>query len=157
MSNGSQNSIDRSVIKPEWFGGDFAGVDMVWLIVKMTHTWDDLIDKDKPVTEADINNMMRIALVCLPSNTVYQKIQGASPAIWSTVISSYAAANSYERSKDEKGIEIGHTLRYFAGSLISLAMEACVGFDEAAKYIPEMWKVIVYERLSEYREEHINV
>lgn len=157
MSHSSQTKISKDSVRAEWFGGELAGVDMVWLLVQMTHTWDDLIDKDKPVTDAAINNMMRIALVCLPANPVYQKIQGAAPALWSTIISAYAAANSYEKSKDEKGLEIGHTLRYMAGNLISLAMEACIGFDAASNYMPEMWKVVVFERFNDYRQEHLNV
>lgn len=145
------------LVKPEWFGGDQAGVDMAWAIANMTHIWDDLIDKDKPVSDESINNMMRIALIQLPSNRVYQKVQSVAPAFWAAIISAYEAANKFEKDKDEKGIEIAHVLRYSAGNLFAVAMECCVGYEKAREMIPEMWKVVVFERFEEYRKEHLYV
>lgn len=145
-----------NAVKPEWFGGSQAGVDMVWAIAHMTHAWDDLIDKDQPVTDDQINNMMRAALVYLPLNPVYQRIAHAAPHFWATIISAYETANVFERNKDAHGIEIGHTLRYAAGNLIAYAIEACVGVEQAKMYLPEMWKVVVFESFDEYKREHLN-
>jgi hypothetical protein len=36
------------------------------------HVWDDLIDKDKPLTDEDINKTFMLALVKLPRNRFYQ-------------------------------------------------------------------------------------
>lgn len=152
------NKVDLlNAVKPEWFGGLQAGVDMVWAIAHMTHWWDDLVDKDKLVSDEDINNMMRMALVYLPLNPVYQKIAAAAPHFWATIISAYEAANTFERTKDERGLEISHTLRYSAGNLIAYAMEQTIGVELARKYIPDMWKVVVFESFDDYKREHLNV
>lgn len=42
-------------------------------IVSVAHTWDDLIDRDKPVSDEDINACMWLALVSLPANPFYMQ------------------------------------------------------------------------------------
>lgn len=143
-------------VNPAWFGNDPSGVEFVVILCQLGHIWDDLIDRDCEVSNEAINNMMRLALVALPLNLVYRKIQHVAPHFISTIISSYETANLYEENKDEKGLEIGHVLRYSIGQLIAYAIEVCVGPYEARKYIPEMWKLIVFENLEEYRKEHLN-
>jgi len=139
--------------KLEWFGGNQDAINMYHMFVDLLHVWDDLVDKDKDVTEKEINNAFLICLVYLPANPFYQKIQAAILPMWLTVVSAYQTANQYERDKDEHGVEIAHTLRYTAGNIIAYAVHVCVGPEEAAKHMPEVWKTIVAERYDEYKAE----
>jgi hypothetical protein len=41
--------------KLEWFGGNQDALNMYRLFINLLHTWDDLVDKDKEVTETGIN------------------------------------------------------------------------------------------------------
>ena len=91
-------------VNPAWFGNDHSGVEFVVILCQLGHIWDDLIDRDCEVSNDAINNMMRLALVALPLNSVYRKIQHVAPHLISTIISSYETANSYETNKDEKGL-----------------------------------------------------
>jgi hypothetical protein len=77
--------------------------------------------------------------------------------MWITVVSSYQTANQFEREKDEHGLEAAHMLRYAAGNILAYAIHICVGPEEAAKYIPELWRDVVNERYEDYRREHLNV
>jgi len=142
--------------KLEWFGGNQDALNMYRMFIDLSHTWDDLVDKDKDVSEDAINYAFAIALVYLPANPFYQKIQSQILPMWLTVISSYQTANKFEKEKDEHGLEIAHTLRYAAGSIIAYAIHVCVGPEEAKKYLPEMWKSVVVERFDNYRMEHTN-
>lgn len=142
--------------KLEWFGGNHDALNMYRHFVDLSHTWDDLVDKDKPVPEGAINHAFAIALVFLPANPFYQSIQGQILPMWLNVISAYETANHFERTKDEHGIEIAHTLRYAAGNIVAYAIYACVGPEKAKEYIPEMWKAVVFERFDDYRKEHLN-
>lgn len=142
--------------KLEWFGGNQDALNMYRMFVDLAHTWDDLIDKDKDVTEQDINVAFLMCLVYLPLNPFYQVIQRDILPMWITVVSSYEAANKFEREKDERGLEISHMLRYAAGNILAYAIHVCVGHEKAAEYIPEMWKDVANERYAEYREEHLN-
>jgi purine-cytosine permease-like protein len=143
--------------KLEWFGGNEEALAMYRMFIDLAHTWDDLVDKDKEVSEERINNAFTICLVYLPMNKFYQAIQYAILPMWVAVVSAYQTANHYERTKDEHGIEIAHGLRYAVGNIITYAVHVCVGPEQAAKYMPEVWKHMMIERYDDYRKEHLNV
>jgi hypothetical protein len=139
--------------KLAWFGGNTDALAMYYLFEELAHTWDDLVDKDKFVSEDAINRAFFICLVCLPSNPFYQCIQNAILPMWVTVVSSYQTANNFEKNKDKHGVEIGHVLRYSAGSIIAYAVHVCVGYEKAKDILPEVWKTIVFERYDDYKNE----
>jgi purine-cytosine permease-like protein len=140
----------------EWFGGDHHALNMYRAFIDLLHIWDDLVDKDKPVPEVDINRAFLICLVYLPGNPFYRSIQDAILPMWLVVVSSYETANKFEADKDPHGIEISHGLRYAAGNIIAYAVHVCVGTEKAREVLPAVWKNIFYERFDEYRKEHLN-
>lgn len=143
--------------KLEWFGGDQDALNLYRMFVDLLHTWDDMVDKDNPLTESAINNAFLICLVYMPSNPFYRKIQDQILPMWLVVVSGYETANQFERDKDAHGLEIAHTLRYAAGNIIAYAMYVCVGPEKAKEFLPDMWKNTVHERFDDYRKEHLNV
>jgi hypothetical protein len=142
--------------KLEWFGGDEYALEMAHILEELSHTWDDLVDKDKDVSTDNINRAFMHCLVYLPANPFYRKIQDAVLPMWVTVISAYEAANHFEKTKDPHGIEIAHGLRYAAGNILAYAIHVCVGADKAKEYVPAMWKEVFFERFDEYRKEHLD-
>ncbi len=146
----------NEVGKLEWFGGNNDALNMYRAFVDLAHLWDDLIDKDKPVSADEINRAFLTCLVYLPANPFYRHIQDQILPMWLVVISSFETANKFEADKDPHGIEIAHSLRYAAGNIIAYAIHVCVGAEEAKKVLPDMWKSIFYERFDEYRKEHLN-
>lgn len=142
--------------KLEWFGGDQDALNMYRMMVDLSHLWDDLVDKDKAATEAEINNAFLICLVYLPLNPFYQRIQRDILPMWITVVSAYQTANKFQRDKDAHGIEIAHSLRYAAGNIVAFMVHACLGAEKAAEVLPEVWKHVMYERYEAYRKEHLN-
>jgi hypothetical protein len=140
----------------EWFGGNVDAFNMYRMFIDLAHVWDDMVDKDKELTEDQINNAFLICLVYLPSNPFYQKIQRDIMPMWITVVSAFQTGNKFERDKDEFGLEISHTLRFSAAHILAYAVHVCVGPDKAKEVLPELWKEIVNERFEEYRKEHLN-
>lgn len=143
--------------KLEWFGGNQDALNMFRMLVDLAHTWDDLVDKDNPTSDADINNAFLVCLVYLQANPFYRSIQEQVWPMWLTVVSAYETANTFEKNKDEHGIEIAHTLRYAAGHIVAYAIHVCVGAEKAKEVLPEVWKNIVHERYDDYRKEHLDV
>lgn len=139
--------------KLEWFGGNQDALHVYRMFVDLSHVWDDLIDKDKELSENQINNAFLIALCYLPANPFYQKIQQAVLPMWITVVSAYQTANKFERDKEAHGVEIAHMLRYAAGNIIAYAVHVCVGPEQAKNIMPEVWKDIVAERFDDYVKE----
>lgn len=141
----------------EWFGGNQDALNMYRMFVDLAHAWDDLVDKDKEISEFEINNAFLTCLVYLPVNPFYRSIQDHIMPMWLTVVSGFEAANKFERDKDLHGLELAHMLRYAAGNIIAYAIHVCVGPEKARDFIPEMWKAVVVERFDAYRKEHLNV
>ncbi|NBU71134.1 MAG: hypothetical protein EBS53_06725 [Bacteroidetes bacterium] len=139
--------------KLEWFGGNQDALNMYRMFVDLAHTWDDMVDKDKALTEAQVNNAFLIALCYLPANPFYRQIQDAVLPMWVTVVSAYETANRFEREKDQHGLEISHMLRYAAGNIVAYAVHVCVGAEKAKDIMPEVWKHMVAERLGDYVNE----
>ena len=139
----------------EWFGGNVDALNMYRMFIDLSHTWDDIIDKDE-VTDDRINNTFLIALVYLPMNPFYRSIQEQVLPMWLTVVSAYETANKFERDKDPHGIEIAHSLRYAAGHIIAYALNVCIGPQKAKEILPLLWKDIFFERFEDYRKEHLD-
>jgi hypothetical protein len=147
----------KDIGKLEWFGGNQDALNMYRAFGFLLHTWDDMVDKDNPLAEGQINQAFLTCLVYLPSNPFYRQIQEQILPMWLTVVSAYEAANTFERNKDDHGLEIAHSLRYAAGNIIAYAIHVCIGVEEAKVQVPDMWKSVFYERYDDYRKEHINV
>jgi len=143
--------------KLKWFGGNHHALNMFHAIIDLAHVWDDLIDKDKPVSDIELNRAFLTALVYLPANPFYRSIQDAILPMWLVVVSSYETANKFEADKDPHGIEISHGLRFAAGNIIAYAIHVCVGPEKAREVLPEVWKTLFNERFDEYRKEHLDV
>ena len=142
--------------KLEWFGGNEDALNMYRMFVDLAHIWDDLVDKDKDANEERINRAFLICLVYLQLNPFYQCIQRDIMPMWISVVSAYQTANIFEKTKDAHGVEIAHGLRYASGNIVAYAVHICVGPEEAAKYMPEIWKSMMVERFDPYRKEHLN-
>ena len=146
----------REIGKLEWFGGNQDALNMYHAFVDLANVWDDLVDKDKPVSVEKINQAFLTCLVFLPANPFYRGIQDQILPMWLVVISAYETANFFETNKDEHGVEIAHGLRYAVGNIIAYAIHVCVGMEKAKEVLPDMWKTIFYERFDDYRKEHLN-
>jgi hypothetical protein len=142
--------------KLEWFGGNQDALNMYRAFVDLAHTWDDVVDGDKPVTADDINRAFLTCLVYLPANPFYRAIQEQILPMWLVVVSSYETANAFEKAKDPHGIEIAHSLRYAAGNIVAYAVHVCLGPEKAKEVLPEVWKAMFYERFDDYRKEHLS-
>lgn len=142
--------------KLEWFGGNHDALLLYRMFVDLLHTWDDLVDKDQKVSEEEINNAFMIALVYMPLNPFYKRIQDQIMPMLLMVLSAYETANKFEKDKDEHGIEIAHNLRYSIGHIVAYIVHVCVGKEKAKEFMPDVWKSIVFERFDDYRKEHLN-
>lgn len=147
----------NDVGKIEWFGGNQDALNMYRALVDLAHAWDDLVDKDKDLSENKINQTFLTCLVYLPANPFYRSIQDQILPMWLMVVSAYEVANKFEHDKDPHGIEIAHSLRYASGHIVAYAITVCVGAEKAKEILPEVWKAMFYERFDDYRKEHLDV
>jgi len=138
----------------EWFGGNQDALNLFRLFVTVAHTWDDLIDRDKPVSDDAINLCFRYALVDIPTNPAYQANLHALHPLLISAIACYRTANHYEQTNDMHGLELAHTLRYAVANVFVYLITTYAGEDAANKYLPEALKQMMNERLFVYLKEH---
>ena len=143
--------------KLEWFGGNQDALNMYRMFVDLSHAWDDLVDGDKEMGEARVNNAFMTALVYLPANPFYKQIQEQVLPMWVMIAAAYEVANKFEKDKDPHGLEISHGLRYASGHIVAYAITVCIGQEKAKEVLPDMWKSIYFERFEDYCKEHLNV
>lgn len=137
-----------------WFKGNRDAAALYEALVEVAHTWDDLVDKDKPVSDEDINRAFMLALVTIPANPVYHALLPQLQPLLINAVAGYAVANKYEAAHDAHGIEIAHTLRYSISQAMVFLIVHFNGLTNALEILPRALKVMIPERFAEYEKEH---
>ena len=80
-----------------YFKGNEAAVDYIADFLAAWHIWDDLIDKDKPITDESINQAFINAFIKLPRNPFYQANFGILNPLMENAFINWFAANNLEQ------------------------------------------------------------
>jgi len=117
--------------------GDESAFEFCKMIVKIASTWDDLVDKDKPVSTEDINDVMQMALLYLPNNQFYRRnVDSLLPVMQQSAINWHIA----NKLAEQQGIarEIAHVMRYAAADILVYAAALKGGIGWARVVGPEL-------------------
>jgi len=109
--------------------GDMAAVHFCECLFRISQTWDDLIDKDKKISDDDINRMMWEALVVLPGNPFYQKWHHELHPLMKVFASDWMDATTMERIKDDHLRRIAFVLRSSVSNIILHCAYLIGGYD----------------------------
>lgn len=91
--------------------GDAAAAEFMLQMCRVMHLWDDLIDKDKAVSDAQINEAFQLALVDIPRNPFYARHFVALNAHVQTAITNWHVATRMEREGGDYEKSIAFILR----------------------------------------------
>lgn len=103
-------------------------------IMRVLHLWDDLVDRDKPVTAKDIHLGFWTALIDLPRNRFYVGNFAELNSALMVAIQNWHAANAMERTEFNDDLHIAFILRSSYADLVTLCA-LMVGGHEWAEYI----------------------
>jgi hypothetical protein len=134
----------------ELMRGNRSAVDFIELIVEVLHFWDDLIDRDKVLSDADINDKMFKLLVTLPRNQFYiQNFTVLNPILVNAIMN-WHVANRFERTEqpDEYKLRIAYILR---SSYVDLITQSAliVGGPEWAVQVGEQIRLYAHKETYE--------
>lgn len=136
---------DRDLRLLTWFGGDQTALAFLYSISRITELWDDLIDKDKPVTPEQINDAMFDALVALPCNPFYAKHRTYLTPLMIAAISSWQDANTLSKgTRNQRAL--AYTLRNMDVQIILAIITLTRGRDTARALGPEIWTYFAAEQ-----------
>lgn len=140
--------------KLEWFNGNLDALNMSRYLIDLSHIWDDVVDKDKEVTENDINYAFSICLILLPTNSFYKLIQDKIISLWVVVVSNYFVANKFEKTGNEDKLIASYGLRTHIANIICYSIVFIYGAENSKPYIDEMWSIVFSEKFNDYKLEH---
>lgn len=134
------------------FQGDEDAVKLVLAVVKIADVWDNLIDKEQPVADADIHKAFWLACVELPSNPAFVRYQPDFVTVFSTGILNWQIANDLQ-TKDQHAKEIAHVLRYSIADVATFLAWKIGGPEWAKQVGPELRLRAQKDRLENFLRE----
>ncbi len=134
------------------FKGNRSAVDFVLMIARVADVWDNLIDKDNPVSDEAINSAFWLLAVEMPGNAFYREYIDDLRPVMATGILNWMAATRMERDETlpHRAIEIAHVIRYSIADVVMMVALLCGGPEWAAQVGPELRMRSQRSDLNEY-------
>ena len=130
--------------------------DAVALALMLTHAcdvWDDLIDRDRLPSEAEINKAFMFLMCAMPRNPFYREhIDELLPVI-DVGVMNWMAANEFERSGERKALEIAHVIRHSIGDVFIHMARLIGGLQWGVEVAPKIKLLVNVDSLEEYLKE----
>lgn len=137
------------------FKGDADAVALAFMIARVSHVWDDLIDKDKPVADADVNEAFWLALVQIPANAFYRRFGEELRPVMASGILNWIAATDIERRKPSlEALQVAHVIRYSVSDVLVLMAALCGGASWAFEVAAELRLRCQKNGFLDYVKEH---
>ena len=138
----------------EVMAGNADAARMMCSIGEWSHIYDDLIDKDKEVTDDKIHWVMWELLVSLQLNPFYTAHSAyLTPLIMSGILN-WIAANEIEKVGCLEELRIAHSIRYSICDVGMVAMLLAGGLDHAKRYARLARLSFQCDTWAHYKSEH---
>lgn len=138
----------------ELMGGNQDAASMVEMVADWSHTYDDLIDKDKPVPEERVHGAMWTLLAGLEGNPFFSKNRSTFTALLIAGVLNWRAANQMQSSGCVEQLRLAHVLRYAIADVAMVAMVFAVGYEHAAKNAAKCRLLAQHDTWLNYFQEH---
>lgn len=102
--------FDQSVAL-EWMRGNASAVEFLRGAFAVAHFYDDLIDRDKVIDDAQVHAAMFQALVLMPRNAFYRTHFEDLNAVLANAITNWQIATELERAGGTPGKRTAYVLR----------------------------------------------
>lgn len=135
--------------------GDADAVEMLRHISLWSHAYDDLIDRDKPIADDTIHDVMWRLLVKLPMNPFWRKHELLLRPLFITGILNWRAANDMQAAGCEEELRIAHVIRYSISDVGLMAMALAGGESHAMKNARRARLLFQFDTWEHYRGEHM--
>lgn len=130
--------MDASVVEKA-VKGDLGVLSFLRDIALVLHGWDDLIDRDKPISDDYVHEIFYTALVALPSNAFYRDHVDTLLPVLINAITNWRIANRFEREPDlrtKDGLQIAFILRSTYVDLVTMSAAIAVSPQWAVEVGP---------------------
>lgn len=132
--------------------GDHEAFDFLMNVHEIVEVWDDLIDKDKAVSDLALNDTFYRALIVLPRNGFYQRNFSLLNPIFEAGILDWFTANALEAKGDTESLMAARVLRCNLQQLMVMCARV-VGGVEWAKRVGLELRTMGVETFAQYASE----
>jgi hypothetical protein len=136
----------------DFFKGDKDAAALMVMVHEIAHTWDDLVDQDKPVDSKAIHRAFWIALVGLRTNPFFQRFENVLLPVMEAGILNYVASCELERTPGHAR-QLAHTARYAIGDVALLIMRLIGGLDWAMEQAPALKLLLQTDKFEDFDKE----
>lgn len=136
--------------------GDAEARTLIAHIYRLAHLIDDIVDRDKPLTEKDAYEAFWIALVQIPSNGFYRRYSKELIPLAASALLNWVAANDIESRKDASidELQISHVIRYSVADTFTLIAAIIGGPQWGFEIAAEMRLRCQRDPFKNYLKEH---
>lgn len=108
--------------------GNRAAANWLTSLVEALHLWDDLVDRDVPVSEEHLNHVFRLMLVEMPRNPFFQAHAANLTPVLVMAIQNWHVANAVERGQPcDVSLECAFIVRSSYVDLATMVATICGG------------------------------
>ena len=108
----------------------------VAMVCAACHLFDDLADRDREVTPAEVLDGFRVLLVEIPGNAFYRRNFEQLHPLMDSFILSWGTANVFEAGDDEERLRVAYVIRSDYMNLMLRCAQLLHGFDYALRISP---------------------
>lgn len=118
----------------------------------VSHALDDLVDKDKPITDEQVRATFWRALIVLPANPFYAEHLSFLHPLMAAALVNWQIANVFEKCGEEER-NMAHSLRYDIATVFVMIAYLVGGRVWAESVGPEIRRRTQRETLAAYLDE----
>lgn len=122
--------------------GNTDAIAFLNILTSVLHFFDDVADKDKPLTNADVQAACWSALVELPRNRFYQQFFNELNPVLAVAIQNWSVANTFEASGTDEELNIAFIVRSSYSDLVIHVANLCGGYShgqDVAHRVRRQW------------------
>jgi hypothetical protein len=146
---------------PEWHGDrdallagiiqDDEALKFLHVVGTIAEIWDDLIDRDKPVTNAQINRAFWLATIGLQTNPFYQRHGAMLMPVMAAGMNAFMDSAPMEQG-DAQDRATAYGLRDFYLELVSMVIYIARGFEAMREHSATVRRFLMesHESFAEY-------
>lgn len=132
----------RTLGDREFFLHAYKGNEEAWrLTMALTYVvglWDDLIDRDREISDDQAHRAMWAALVEIPGNVFYREYYAELGPLVRASIEAWKVSNAMQGTPGRPR-EIAHVARYMGAQIFVRIAAICGGHEWAVSVGPEIW------------------
>lgn len=123
-----------------WFCGNRDAMQACLDLLEIAHLWDDLLDGDRALDAERSSDVVRKALLDLPTNPFWAaNIRTLQPVLFSVYLQWHAANVMEDDDRDEDQPK-AYMLRASVYQVFSVVALLCGGMEWAKQMSPEIWR-----------------